>query len=83
MKQDAKARPWLGLSKRLSIIMYETVGVGAFLVVLALLEYSESGGNSVAMNFSWVFGAVGAVMILVGLELGSLLRLIPRESLST
>jgi len=56
--------------------------MGIFLVLLALLEYSESAGNSVGGNFSWVFGFIGVVLVLVGLELGSLLRRIPKESLA-
>jgi len=71
----------LKLSTRFNIIVYETVGLGAFLVLLALLEYTESAGNSVAAGFSWVFGLVGAVLVLVGLELGSLLHWVPKESL--
>ena len=70
------------LSTRFNIIVYEVVGMGIFLVLLALLEYSESAGNSVGGNFSWVFGLIGVVLVLVGLELGSLLRRIPKESLA-
>jgi len=73
----------LNLHTRFNIIAYEIVGLGAFLVLLAILEYNESAGNSVATNFSWVFGLVGVVLALVGLELGSLLRRMPKESLSS
>ena len=67
------------LATRFNIVAYETVGLGAFVVLLALLENSESGGNSVATNFSWVFGFVGVVLILVGLESGSLVRRLPKD----
>ena len=68
------------LTSRFNIVAYETVGLGVFIVLLALLENSESGGNSVATNFSWVFGFVGVVLILVGLESGSLVRRLPKDS---
>ena len=68
------------LATRFNIVAYETVGLGAFIVLLALLENGESGGNPVATNFSWVFGLVGVVLILVGLESGSLVRRLPKDS---
>ena len=70
------------LSSRLNIVAYETVGLGAFIVLLAFLEDNEGAGNSTATNFSWVFGFIGAVMILIGLELGALIRRIPSDSQS-
>ena len=71
------------LSTRLNIAAYETVGLGAFLVLLAILENSEAAGNSTATKFSWVFGFIGAVLVLVGLELASLIRRIPIGSKPT
>jgi len=68
------------LTTRLNIVVYETIGLGAFLVLLALLENNESGGNTVATNFSWVFGFIGVVLILVGLESGSLVKRLPKDS---
>ena len=68
------------LATRFNTVAYETVGLGAFIVLLALLENSESGGNSVPTNFSWVFGFVGVVLILVGLESDSLVRRLPKDS---
>jgi hypothetical protein len=68
------------LTTRFKIVAYETIGLGAFLVLLALLENSESDGNVVATNFSWVFGFIGVVLILVGLESGSLVKRLPKDS---
>jgi len=73
----------LKLSTRLNIVAYETVGLGAFIVLLAFLENSEGAGSSTAINFSWVFGFIGAVLILIGLELGALIRRIPSDSQMT
>jgi len=70
----------LKLSTRLSIVAYETVGLGAFIVLLAFLENNEGVENSTVTNFSWVFGFIGAVLILIGLELGALIRRIPGDS---
>ena len=77
---NRKAMMSMRLTTRLNIVAYETVGLGAFLVLLALLENSESGGNTVATNFSWVFGFIGVVLILVGLESSSLVRRLPQGS---
>jgi len=70
----------LRLTTRLNIVAYETVGLGAFLVVLAFLENYEAGGSSVAQSFSWIFGFIGVVLVLVGLESGSLVRRLPKDS---
>jgi putative copper export protein len=70
----------LKLATRFNIVACETIGLGAFLVLLALLENYEANGSSVATNFSWVFGFIGAVLILVGLESGSLVRRLPKDS---
>ena len=68
------------LTTRLNIVAYEIVGLGAFVVLLAFLEYREAGGDSVATNFSWVFWLVGVIVVVVGLEGASLVRRIPREA---
>ena len=68
------------LATRLNIVAYETVGLGAFLILLAFLEYREAGGDSSAADFSWVVWLVGIVVVLVGLESASLVRRLPGEN---
>ena len=67
------------LSARLNIVAYETVGLGAFVILLGLLQNSEARGDPIAVNFSWVFWLVGVVIVLVGLETASLVRKIPKD----
>jgi len=64
----------LKLQTRVKIIAWEVVGLGAFLAVLAYLLNSETRGGPPASSFAWVFGLLGAVFILVGLELASLVK---------
>ena len=67
------------LITRLGIVAYETVALGAFVILLAFLEEREMQGNPVATNFSWVFWLVGVVVILVGMESASLVRRLPKD----
>jgi hypothetical protein len=64
------------LSTRYRIIGIETVGLGAFVLLLLSLELLEAGTNQVVQNFSWVWGIIGFTLILVGLEQLSLNRTI-------
>ena len=74
---------YLRLATRLNIVAYETVGLGAFVILLAFLENEEAGGNPVATNFSWVFWLVGVILIVVGLESASLIRRLPKDPITT
>lgn len=57
---------------RYKIIGFEVVGLGAFVLLLLVLEFSEAKTNQIVQNFSWVWGIVGITLVLVGLELLSL-----------
>ena len=76
---ELQANSVLRLVTRLSIVAYETVGLGAFVILLGFLENREAMGNAVMLNFSWVFWLVGVVIIVVGLESASLVRQIPKD----
>ena len=62
------------LATRYKIVGIEVVGLGAFVLLLLFLEYSEAGTSQVVQSFSWVWGIVGVTLILVGLEQLSLGR---------
>jgi len=66
----------------LSVIGIEVVGLGAFVLILAYLEVSETKGNPTVVGFAWVFGIVAISLILVGLETLSVVRKV-KPSLQT
>ena len=66
------------LLTRLKIVAFETVRLGAFVVLLGFLQDWEAAADPVAVSFSWVFWLVGVVIIVVGMEGVSLLRRHPQ-----
>ena len=48
--------------------------MGAFLLLLLILELDETNGNPTVVSFGWVFALIGITLILVGLETLSLTR---------
>jgi hypothetical protein len=67
-------RQVLKLATRYKIVGIEVVGLGAFVLFLLFLEYTEAGTSQVVESFSWVWGIIGVTLILVGLEQLSLNR---------
>ena len=58
---------------RSKIIGVEVVGLGAFLLVLVLLELLQTHWNQV-VQIAWIYTIVGITLILIGLETSSLAR---------
>ena len=42
--------------------------MGAFLLLLLILELDETNGNPTVVSFGWVFALIGIILILVGPE---------------
>lgn len=57
------------ITRQYRIIGAEVVGMGAFLVLLLLLELRESDWNQTVVNFAWVYAILGITLVLVGLEI--------------
>lgn len=62
------------LAKGYRIIGVEVVGLGAFLLLVTLLQLVESSRNTTVEQFAIVYAIVGITLILVGLETLSLNR---------
>jgi hypothetical protein len=68
----------MNLVTRFRIVGREVVGLGAFLLLLVVLQWREAPADSVVGNFGWVYAVIGTTMILVGSETVALVRHIPR-----
>jgi hypothetical protein len=64
------------IKSRFRIVGYEVVGLGAFLLLIDVLELVESGSAPLVADFSWVYAIIGITLILVGLETLSLTQLV-------
>jgi hypothetical protein len=69
----------LKLGSRYRIIGVEVLGLGAFLLLIMLLQLVESGWNSSVEEFAWVYAIIGITLVLVGLETLSLNRQLPAQ----
>lgn len=56
------------LPLQIRVVGAEIVGIGAFVVLLLWLEGRGAGWSGLTVSFGWVWGIVGATLILVGLE---------------
>lgn len=56
------------LPLQIRIVGAEIVGIGAFVLLLLWLEGRGAGWSSLTVSFGWVWGIVGATLIMVGLE---------------
>ena len=65
------------LAKRYRIIGVEIVGLGAFLLLVMLLQLVESSWKASVEQFAIVYAIIGITLILVGLETLSLNRGLP------
>lgn len=64
-------------STRFKIVGTEVVGMGAFLLVILLLQLRASQFSGAIQGFGWDYGIVGVTLILVGLEILSLIKSLP------
>ena len=62
----------LRMKTRFQIIGCEVLGFGLFIFLLIGLELMEAGSNQIVQSFAWVYGIVGATLILIGLETSGL-----------
>ena len=62
------------LATRFRIVGVEVVGLGAFILLLLILELDEMNSNPTVASFGWVFALIGIRMLLVGFETLSLTR---------
>ena len=62
----------MSLRARYKIVGIEVVGLGAFLIIIMLLQLIESGWNQSIEAFGIVYAIIGFTLILVGLEILSL-----------
>ena len=69
----------MSLVSRFRIIGAEIVGLGAFLLLIMLLQLVESGWNTSVEQFAAVYAIIGITLILVGLETLSLNRRLPTQ----
>ena len=65
------------LAGRYRIIGVEVVGLGAFLLLIMLLQLIQSSWNASVEQFAIVYAIIGITLILVGLETLSLNRRFP------
>jgi hypothetical protein len=64
----------LKLLTRFRIVFVEIIGLGAFSLLLGVLQLYELGGDSRIADFAWTFVLIGITLVLVGFETQSLLR---------
>ena len=69
----------MNLASRFRIIGAEIVGLGAFLLLIMLLQLVESGWNASVGQFAAVYAIIGITLIIVGLETLSLNRRLPTQ----
>jgi len=62
---------------RFKIVGTEVVGLGAFLLLILVLQLRENHFASSIESFGWVYAIIGVTLILVGLETVSLVRSLP------
>ena len=67
------------LAGRYRIIGVEVVGLGAFLLLIMLLQLIQSSWNASVEQFAIVYAIIGITLILVGLETLSLNRGLPTQ----
>jgi hypothetical protein len=71
----------LKVATRFKIVGVEVVGLGAFLLLILLLELrSVHSTSGIIQGFGWDYGIVGTTLILVGLEILSLIKNLPSGS---
>jgi hypothetical protein len=67
---------------RFKIVGTEVIGLGDFLIILLALELRTVSANLMFQGLGWDFGIIGGTLILVGLEILSLFKRIPKNSTS-
>ena len=63
---------------RFRIVGVEVVGLGAYNLLILLLQMWESHALSIT-GFGWDYAVVGATLVMVGLELLALIKKLPAE----
>jgi hypothetical protein len=71
------------IASRFKIIGTEVIFFGIFVLTLVALELRDANGDSVILNFAWVFIVIGITLILIGLELLSLIKQLPHQPQGT
>jgi len=66
----------LKVNTRFKIVGTEVVGLGAFLLVVLVLQLRSANANGI-IQFGWDYGIAGITLILVGLEILSLIKYLP------
>lgn len=66
------------MATRFKIVGVEVVGLGAFLLLLVILGLREEGAALGFQSFALEFTIVGGTLILVGFEILSLVKSLPR-----
>ena len=69
----------MSIRTRYRIVGIEVVGLGAFLIIIMLLQLIESGWNQTIGAFGIVYAIIGFTLILVGLEILSLNKRLPAQ----
>ena len=64
---------------RFKIVGVEVVGLGAYNLLVLLLQTWESHALSIN-GFGWAYAIVGGTLVMVGPELLSLIKKLPAES---
>lgn len=67
----------LKVTTRFKIVGTEVVGLGAFLLVILVLQLRSAYSNNIIQGFGWDYLIVGSTLILVGLEILSLIKNLP------
>jgi len=68
---------------RFKIVGIEVVGLGVYNLLVLLLQLREAPSQSIVQSFGWDYAIIGGVLIMVGLELLSLIRHLPTQTVST
>ena len=67
------------VATRFKIVGVEVVGLGAYNILVLLLQLRQAPSQSIVQSFGWDYAIVGGVLIAVGLELLSLIKHLPTE----
>ena len=71
----------LSTSTRFKIVGVEVVGLGAYNLLVLLLQLSKAHGQGIVQSFGWDYAIIGGVLIAVGLEILSLVKYLPAPNL--